>query len=102
MKVIAYKVGQEPQVIELENDLKEMQDFVGGYIEAIPVTDELILVCNEEGKYLDLPTNRQVYMMDRPVLRDVICGNFFVCRDNEEDFADIHDGDIESLGGIIV
>ncbi len=102
MKVIAYRVGQEPEVIELGNDLKEMQEFVGGYIETIRVTDELILVCNEEGKYLDLPTNRQVYMIDLPMLRDIICGDFFVCRDNEEEFDDVSEGDIERLGGIIV
>lgn len=39
--------------------LKEMQDAVGGYIEVVYDDDEMQIICNEEGKMLDLPENEQ-------------------------------------------
>jgi hypothetical protein len=37
--------------------LKELQDFVKGYIEIAYLSDDMIFVCNEEGKLKDLPEN---------------------------------------------
>ena len=39
--------------------LKEMQDAVGGSIELAYEDGEMQIVCNEEGKMLDLPENEQ-------------------------------------------
>lgn len=39
-------------------DLKEMQTFVGGYIEIVESPDERLIVLNEEGKLQGLPLNR--------------------------------------------
>jgi penicillin V acylase-like amidase (Ntn superfamily) len=39
--------------------LKEMQDAVGGSIELAYDDGEMQIVCNEEGKMLDLPENEQ-------------------------------------------
>ena len=39
--------------------LKEMQDAVGGSIELAYDDGEIQIVCNEEGKMLDLPENEQ-------------------------------------------
>ena len=40
-------------------DLKQMQDFVGGLIERVPLYNGDDLIINEEGLYLDLPMNLQ-------------------------------------------
>jgi len=37
--------------------LKELQKFVGGYIEVIFLPKKMILVCNENGKLENLPMN---------------------------------------------
>ena len=41
----------------IKNELKEMQELVGGYIETVMFTDNLIIVCNEEGRLIPLPKN---------------------------------------------
>lgn len=58
MKVIEKKIGQEPKIVDIANTLESMQNMVGGWIEAIPVTnDGLVMFCNEEGKLIGLPPN---------------------------------------------
>ena len=50
--------------IELDNTLEAMQNFVGGLIECIALSDtgsEVTLVCNDEGKLLGLPLNRPLW-----------------------------------------
>ena len=37
--------------------LLELQLIVGGYIEAVPTHDGRVMVCNEDGKRLNLPVN---------------------------------------------
>ncbi len=101
MNVLAYKVGKEPAEIELENDLNVLQEFVGGYIEVIELSHPdlnciYLLVCNEEGKIQHLPSNRPVYNEDGEMI-DIICGDFFICRASEDDFAGLEDGDIDAI-----
>ena len=50
-----------------------MQRVVGGLIEEIDLNDNTVLVCNEEGKLMNLQANRSVG-------RDVVAGTFFYCR----------------------
>ena len=59
MKVLIVEPLKTPYEREIGNDLKSMQEVVGGYIEAIyPFEDEEIaLICNEEGKLNGLPLN---------------------------------------------
>ena len=39
--------------------LKEMQDIVGGYIELVYDDGHTQIICNEEGKLLGLPINKE-------------------------------------------
>lgn len=63
INVLMVKVGKNPELIEIDDSLKTMQNLVGGYIEMVrPFEDEnVILVCNEEGKINRLPFNRMLY-----------------------------------------
>ena len=64
MTVLIVEPGKKPRKAEIDGSLAGMQQVVGGYIQAIyPFEDPVALICNEEGKLLELPFNR--------VLRDV-------------------------------
>lgn len=47
-------------VHEIENDLKALQEFVGGYIEVVPIAKDAAVICNEEGRLRGLPFNTRV------------------------------------------
>lgn len=82
IRIAVFKPGA-PVVFDLiNNDLKPMQNVVGGYIEVVEIADSgLCLVCNEEGKIDGLPSNRA---FAGPGGFDIVAGTFFVCRSDEE------------------
>ena len=56
-----------------------MQKVVGGSIEAVyPFEEPVALICNEEGKLLNLPLNR-ILRDDSGTVYDIISGTFFLC-----------------------
>lgn len=77
MRVLIIEPMKEPHVADIENDLKSMQDVVGGLIEVINLEDDIVMVDNEEGKLIGLEGNRRVG-------RDIIAGTFFLCGSNDE------------------
>lgn len=75
--------------------LAAMQAIVGGPIQAIyPFRDEVALVCNEEGKNLNLPYNRPL-TDDRGLPYDMICGTFFLAGMGSEDFISLTNEQIQ-------
>ena len=73
----------EPDYAPYEKEidgLKEMQDVVGGSIQAIyPFEEQVAVVCNEEGLLLDMPFNRSMEGGYGAVF-----GPFFVCGLSED------------------
>lgn len=59
---------------------EELKEFVGGYIEIVPINDHEIMVVNEEGKLNNLPVNHIASLL---YMYDTICGNVLVCDDSE-------------------
>lgn len=57
IKAWSIKPGKEPELIEIENELKPLQDYVGGYIEAYNISITEAVICNEEGRIMQLPYN---------------------------------------------
>lgn len=89
MTVVACYPGKTAQVVEIKDGLKGMQEFVGGYIEAIyPFDDPVAIVCNEEGKLNRMELNRALYTEDGTMF-DIVAGPMFVCGLGEEDFASL-------------
>ena len=62
ISVIYVEPNKYPRVIEIENTLAAMQGVVKGDIEEyMPFSDEVALVCNEEGKVSGMALNRAIY-----------------------------------------
>lgn len=84
MKVLMVEPGFAPYEAEI-NGLREMQQAVGGRIQAIyPFEEQVGVVCNDEGLINGLPFNRSM-----PGGYEGVFGNFFVCGLGEEDFCSL-------------
>ena len=92
ISVLLVEPEKRPKVIQIKNELKVMQNLVGGYIETImPFEDEVALVCNENGKNEGLSLNRAIYFENSDEIADIIAGTFFIC------YAPADSEDFESL-----
>ena len=60
MKIIKLLPGKEPERIEVENTLEALQKEVEGKIEAVTVSTDLAILCNEEGLWLMMKPNRVI------------------------------------------
>ena len=60
MKIIKLLPGKEPERIEVENTLEALQKEVEGNIEAVTVSTDLAILCNEEGIWLMMKPNRVI------------------------------------------
>ena len=98
MKVIVVEPQKKPVVQNIDPGLESMQKIVGGSIEAVyPFADPVALICNEEGKLLDLPLNRALRDGDGEVY-DIISGTFFLCAapPDSEHFESLTDQQVKS------
>lgn len=92
LKVIFKEVGKDPIVMEIDDTLEAKQKLVGGLIEVVPYKDNLLLICNEEGKITNLKPNLQFDY-------DYISGNCFIVGDDFENsgFKSVEDNQIEDI-----
>ena len=89
LSVLKIAPGQYPQQVEIDNDLKALQQAVGGSIGAsYPFEDSVAIVYNDDGKLMGLPLNRALWDEDG-LMYDVIAGTFLVVGLGEEDFASL-------------
>lgn len=94
MKVLVVEPQKPCRVQEIES-LADMQQLVGGDIEAVyPFQEPVALVCNADGKLLGLPMNRP--LLDKDYLPyDIIRGTFFVAGLGQENFVSLTDEQIQ-------
>ena len=89
LSVLEIAPGQYPKQVEINNDLKTLQQEVGGTIAAVyPFADPVAIVCNDEGKLLGLPMNRAL-RDEHGQTYDVIAGTFLVVGTGDEDFSSL-------------
>lgn len=70
-------------VCNISASLGNLQKTVGGYIEAVPLTDKIVMICNEEGKLKGLEPNFHLPF-------DTIVGTVIICgRDKDCNFIDV-------------
>ncbi|WP_409967402.1 DUF3846 domain-containing protein [Bengtsoniella intestinalis] len=80
MRVLLVEPKQVPKVVDIGEDLKAMQEVVGGIIQVVyPFKNpDVAVVCHDEGKVIGMPLNRGLRGEDGKVY-DIISGTFFVC-----------------------
>ena len=94
MKVLVVEPMKRPYVLEIDGKLASMQKLVGRTIQAVyPFDDPVALICNDEGKLMNLPCNRFLYDEQRNPY-DVICGTFFVVGVGDKNFKSLTDRQI--------
>lgn len=92
VKIVYLKVNEEPKVMEIENTLEAKQKLVGGLIEEVPFRRGISLICNEEGKILNLKPN--LFFKD-----DFIAGDCFFIGDDgmSEDFKSLTNEQVKTV-----
>ena len=64
ISVIIKQPGRVPYKTAISPTLKNLQQTVGGYIEAVTVAEDAVIICNEEGRLLGMPHNCNVMGVD--------------------------------------
>ena len=92
LKIVYKEVGKDPVVMEIDDTLEAKQKLVGGLIEVVPYKDNLLLICNEEGKISNLKPNLQFDY-------DYIVGNCFIVGDDYENagFKSVEENQIKDI-----
>ncbi len=79
MRVLVVEPERRPEVQEIDNSLTTMQEIVGGLIQPIyPFDEPVALICNDEGKLMNLSPNRGLRDKNGQIY-DIVCGTFFLC-----------------------
>lgn len=73
VKVVAVRVGQEPQVESIDSSLEGFQEFVGGSIGGSCLVNRVSIIANDDGLHLQLPYNRAGMV-----------GDFFFCKHHHQ------------------
>ena len=98
LRIIVCRPMEKAEVIEIEDDLRSMQEVVGGMIEEyMPFYDEedervqdVAIVCDDAGKMKRSQMNRAIEDDEGNIL-DIVAGAFFIC------YAPIESEKFESL-----
>lgn len=98
IKVVVKNVNENGKVVEVDNELQTFQNIVNGYIETYPLNDEILIICNEEGKLMELETNFAIQVSDDYV--EHIVGNVVFVSVEGSEFAGLSDESISFLESI--
>lgn len=78
MRILVVEPEHRPEVREIDGSLEAMQNIVGGLIQPIYLDDSVALICNDEGKLMNLTANRGLRDSDGQIY-DIVFGTFFLC-----------------------
>ena len=78
MRILVVEPEHRPEVREIDGSLEAMQNIVGGLIQPIYLDDSVALICNDEGKLMNLTANRGLRNSDGQMY-DIVSGTFFLC-----------------------
>lgn len=71
-----------PYTTYLSDSLENLQRFVGGHIEVVSLTSDMVVICNEEGRIRNLPPCGYVY-------NHLFVGPIIFCGVKGEEFDDV-------------
>lgn len=72
MKAIKIPVEGKAEIIEIDNELKPLQEAVGGYIETLTIASDCCLIVDEEGALKGKPINPTASRLGAPLVGDVL------------------------------
>ena len=72
---------QVGHVTYISDSLENLQRTVGGFVECVPVAENLFILCNEDGRWMGLPYNCMVNGI-------AFVGDIIVVGENGEHFGD--------------
>ena len=75
LKILVKRVGEKASIETIKDTLEAKQNIVNGLIEAVSFNDDVLLICNEEGKIYNMPPN---LIFDN----DIIAGDCFFVGDD--------------------
>ena len=82
ISVIIKQPGEAPYKTEVENTLKSLQELVRGYIETVTFAEDAAVICNEEGRLLEMPFNCNLFGVD-------FVGPIVIAGVDGEEFCDV-------------
>jgi hypothetical protein len=102
LTVLHARVGEEPAVVTIDNDLESLKSLVGGWIETVRLPDDILMVVNEEGMLHDLPLNFITFVRDFGTLKPVheIAGDVFFVSTLGENFISLDKEQIQKVKGM--
>lgn len=81
MKVLKKEPGKKPEWVEIDNTLEALQKAVGGYIQAVPYYN-YVVICDEEGRLKGKAYNQAIGGV-------TFVGTILIVGDDGEDFTDL-------------
>lgn len=85
MKAIRKRPGEGPELIDIRDD-DHIREELGGYMEAVTLTEDLVILCDEEGRLKGKAPNCVICGVD-------FVGTILVLGVRGEEFADVPDAD---------
>lgn len=96
MKILVVEPMKPCEVREIPDTLDAMRQIVGGDIEAVTsIRYASAIVCNGNGKLLDLPYNRPLLDESGLLPLDILHGTFFIAGVSGEHFVSLSDEQIQ-------
>lgn len=82
LKAIICPANGAPYVAHVSDSLEALQRIVGGYIKTCTVTTDVLILCNEEGRLMNLPENRSLCFSG-------FCGDCLILGHKGENFTSL-------------
>ena len=82
IKVITKRPGGAPASVWITPTLKNLQAYVGGYIETVTLALDCVIICDEEGRLKGKPHNCFIAGVD-------FVGEIIIAGVDGEEFADL-------------
>ena len=96
MITVLKKPNELFELLDIKNDLKTIQNFVGGYIEEVHLENKIIALVDEDGDFKDLKNN--IILFDT-----IIKGNVLFVKESDDgsDFEGLNSEDILDVVSIL-
>ena len=82
MKVFFKEPGKAIRQMNVPNELHVLQYLVGGYVESVTLFEDLVVLCDEDGRLKGLPYNCEVCGV-------TFCGPIVFVGVDGDDFCDV-------------